>query len=137
MYACVMTGPPRAGTEYTGPGLRSEGIGGWLRGVCVEDDGSGRRTTFREGLVAATAAKHELRGGGVTHGHGRVTGRDATRAPLSPPQPIVPSCRLQIGGETLTCDCLLDQGKSQRSWQGAGAAGEYESQRSCEREATP
>jgi hypothetical protein len=47
MYACVMTGPPRAGTEYTGPGLRSEGIGGWLRGVCVEDDGSGRRTTFK------------------------------------------------------------------------------------------
>ena len=88
-----------------------------------------------ERLVAATAAKQKLRGVELHAAHGRVTGRDATRAPLSLPQPIVPSCRLQIGGETLTCECLLDQERSRRSRRGAGAAGEDKPQRSCEPEA--
>lgn len=85
-----------------------------------------------ERLVAATAAKQKLRGVELHAAHGRVTGRDATRAPLSLPQPIVPSCRLQIGGGTLTCECLLDQERSRRSRRGAGAAGEDKPQRSCE-----
>ena len=88
-----------------------------------------------ERLVAATAAKQKLRGVELHATHGRVTGRDAARAPLSLPQPIVPSCRLQIGGETLACECLLDQERSRRSRRGAGAAGENKPQRSCELEA--
>ena len=54
-----------------------------------------------ERLVAATAAKQKLRGVELHTTHGRVTERDAARAPLSLPQPIVPSCRLQIGGENI------------------------------------
>ena len=75
-----------------------------------------------ERLVAATAAKQKLRGVELHATHGRVTGRDAARAPLSLPQPIVPSCRLQIGGETLTCECLLDQERSRRSRREQAAA---------------
>ena len=110
---CLRNTWPSSGQEQNalGQDCVQWGLCCWLCGVCWKDDGGGRRTAFKEGLVAATAAKQKLRGVELHATHGRVTGRDAARAPLSLPQPIVPSCRLQIGGETLTCECFARSGK--------------------------
>ena len=51
-----------------------------------------------ERLVAATAAKQKLRGVELHAAHGRVTGRDATRAPLSLPSPSHPHADSKLEG---------------------------------------